>query len=130
MVQKRVKWRPRDAFFVLAGVINMAIVSCPSCNESISSKNKVCPHCDLQLGEVSEEQLARIASRKRVKKQQMFMNHSFLALILFLGGFLYLYSRQPAPDSIEMWLTRGAIAIGCFWYLVNRIILVYLKKKK
>jgi len=116
--------------FCLAGIIAMAIIACPSCNESISSKNKICPHCDVQLDKMDSEQLARIASRKRVKKQQMFINHSFFALILFLGGFFYLYSRQPAPDSIELWLSRAAIAIGCVWYLVNRIILVYLKKKK
>ena len=108
----------------------MAIVSCPSCNESISSKNKVCPHCDLQLGEVSEEQLARIAARKRVKKQQMFMNHSFLALILFLGGFLYLYSRQPVPDSIEMWLTRGAIADWLFLVFSKQNYFSVFKKEK
>lgn len=108
----------------------MAIISCPNCNESISNKNTVCPHCDLQLGEVSEEQLARIASRKRVQKQQKFMNFSFIALLLFLGGFFYLYTRQPAPESLEMLLTKITIAVGCIWYLINRIILVYLKKKK
>lgn len=79
---------------------------------------------------MTEEQLARIASKKRIAKQQMFINHSFLALILFLGGFLYLYWQQPAVGSIQMVLTKAAIGLGCFWYLVNRVILIYLKKKK
>ncbi|MBE0367565.1 hypothetical protein J8L98_14980 [Pseudoalteromonas sp. MMG013] len=108
----------------------MAIVQCPSCNKSISSKSMVCSHCQTQLGDVTEEQLARIASTKRIQKQQMFINHSFLALILFLGGFLYLYWQQPATGTVQMALTKAAIGIGCFWYLVNRVILVYLKKKK
>jgi hypothetical protein len=108
----------------------MAIVQCPSCSKSISNKNTVCPHCDLQLGGMTDEQLERLAIKKRINKQQKIMNHSFLALILFLGGFLFLYWRQPEPESWQMIATQGAIAVGCVWYLVNRVILIYLKKKK
>ncbi|MCF6435707.1 MULTISPECIES: hypothetical protein [Pseudoalteromonas] len=108
----------------------MAIVQCPGCSKSISNKTKVCPHCQLQLGELTEEQIERLAIKKRISKQQKFMNHSFLALILFLGGFLYMYWHQPEPDSLQMIAAQGAIAVGCVWYLVNRVVLIYLKKKK
>lgn len=84
----------------------------------------------MQLGEMTAEQIERLASRKRISKQQKFINHSFLALILFLGGFFYMYWRQPEPGSLQMMAAQGAIATGCVWYLVNRVILIYLKKKK
>ncbi|BBN81285.1 hypothetical protein PA25_12700 [Pseudoalteromonas sp. A25] len=108
----------------------MAIVQCPGCSKSISNKSTACPHCQLQLKEMTAEQIERLAIKQRINKQQKFMNHSFLALILFLGGFLYMYWRQPEPDSLQMMAAQGAIAIGCVWYLVNRVVLIYLKKKK
>ena len=82
------------------------------------------------MGELSAEELAAIAAKNRVKQQQRLLNWSFVALILFLGGFFYLYWRMPAQGSLEHLLGRAAVFIGCAWYLVNRVILVYLKKKK
>ncbi|WP_440053273.1 hypothetical protein ACSLBF_10000 [Pseudoalteromonas sp. T1lg65] len=108
----------------------MAIATCPSCSKSISSKHQVCPHCDVKLGDVSEEDRNRMASRRKAKRQQSLLNYSFVSLILVLGGFLYIYSKQPAPGSTEMLLCRIAIGIGALWYLINRALLVVLKKKK
>ncbi|GEK11557.1 hypothetical protein HUZ36_17915 [Pseudoalteromonas sp. McH1-7] len=108
----------------------MAIAQCPSCNKSISSKHKSCPHCETNLADFSQEDRERAASRNRVKRQQTVMNYSFIALILVLGGFLYIYWQQPAPNSFEMIASKSAIGIGTVWYLINRVILVILKKKK
>ncbi|MCF2857265.1 hypothetical protein L1286_07280 [Pseudoalteromonas sp. SMS1] len=108
----------------------MAIAQCPSCNKSISSKHTICPHCDVELGKISEDELRRLSVRNRIKKQQSIMNYSFLALILFLGGFLYMYWQHPVEGSLEMYAAKSAIGIGMVWYLVNRVILVILKKKK
>jgi hypothetical protein len=108
----------------------MAIVQCPNCSKSISNKHQVCPHCETSIHELDDEQLHRLAAKSRVKKQQKVLNQSFFALILFLGGFLYLYNQAPVKDSLEYNICIGVIAISCVWYLVNRAILVYLKKKK
>jgi predicted amidophosphoribosyltransferase len=108
----------------------MAIITCPNCSKSISNKNKKCPHCEMNLNDTSDEQLKKMANQKKVKQQQTYMNYSFLSLILFLSGFLYLYKQQPAQDTLEMLMTQLAIAAGCIWYIINRVILVYLKKKK
>ncbi|CCQ12201.1 FIG020302: hypothetical protein [Pseudoalteromonas luteoviolacea B = ATCC 29581] len=108
----------------------MAIVQCPSCNKSISDKYKSCPHCEISLSGLDDEQRHRLAIKSRVKKQQMILNHSFFALILFLGGFLYLYNQSPQKGTIEYQVCIGVISLSCVWYLVNRAILVYLKKKK
>ncbi|RZM79973.1 zinc ribbon domain-containing protein [Pseudoalteromonas rubra] len=108
----------------------MAIAQCPSCNKPISSKHKTCPHCHFDVANMDEESLHRETVRRRIKKQQKIMNYSFLALILFLGGFLYLYWQQPVEGTWEMLAAKGAIGVGLVWYLVNRVILVVLKKKK
>ncbi|MEH6395564.1 hypothetical protein [Pseudoalteromonas sp.] len=108
----------------------MAIVSCPSCNKSISDKHKQCPHCDSNVAQLDDEQRQQLAREKRIQKQQMFMNHSFFALIIFLAGFFCLYFLNPEPETPNWYACAAAIAIGCIWYLINRVILVMLKKKK
>lgn len=108
----------------------MAIAQCPSCSKSISSKHTSCPHCQIDLTDFSAEDQERVAARKRVKRQQTFINYSFIALILFLGGFLYIYWQQPEPNSIAMVASKTAIGVGAIWYLINRVVLVILKKKK
>ena len=108
----------------------MAIVSCPSCNKSISDKHKQCPHCESNVAQLDDEQRQQLAREKRIQKQQMFMNHSFFALIIFLAGFFCLYFLHPEPETPKWYACAAAIAIGCIWYLINRVILVMLKKKK
>ncbi len=108
----------------------MAIIRCPKCAKSISDKHQLCPHCYSNFGELSSEQVQQLQREQRIKKQHMFMNHSFLALILFLGGFFCLYFLQPQEKTLQWYAYTSAIGIGCIWYLINRIILVTLKKKK
>lgn len=106
----------------------MARISCPACSKPISDKHKVCPHCDTAVAGLDDHERARLASRRYVKRKQALLNQSFVALIIFLGGFLYLYSREPAADSIEQMTTYCAIAVGFIWYLINRIRIILLKK--
>lgn len=110
--------------------IDMAIVRCPSCDKSISDKHQQCPHCESNVAELNDEQRQQLAREKQIEKQQKFMNHSFFALFIFLGGFFCLYFLHPEPKSIEWYACTAAIGIGCIWYLINRVILVTLKKKK
>ncbi|MBE0386564.1 hypothetical protein PLUTE_a3988 [Pseudoalteromonas luteoviolacea DSM 6061] len=41
-----------------------------------------------------------------------------------------MYWQHPVEGSIEMYAAKSAIGIGMVWYLINRVILVILKKKK
>lgn len=107
----------------------MARTSCPSCAKAISNKHTVCPHCDTVLKGLDRSELERIAARKLARKREKLMNQSFLALILFLGSFLYLYSYEPAQDSHELLATYVVMGIGFIWYIINRIQLVFLRKK-
>lgn len=106
----------------------MARINCPACNKPISDKHKICPHCDTAVGALDEHERAKLASRRYVKRKQALLNQSFVALIIFLAGFFYLYSREPAAESTEQMLTYGAIAVGFLWYIVNRLRIILLKK--
>ncbi|HCV04828.1 hypothetical protein AAEU31_18320 [Pseudoalteromonas sp. SSMSWG5] len=108
----------------------MAIISCPQCAKSISDKHKQCPHCECQVTDLSNEQLQQMQKETRIRRQQKFMNQSFLALILFLGGFFCYYFMHPETESIEWYAYSTAMAVGFVWYIVCRIYLVVLKKKK
>jgi predicted nucleic acid-binding Zn ribbon protein len=109
---------------------SMAIIRCPKCAKSISDKHQHCPHCDSNVAELDSEQIQQIQREQRIQKRQMFINHSFLALILFLGGFFCLYFLQPQEKTFQWYAYIIAIGVGCIWYLINRIALVTLKKKK
>ncbi|MCF2903152.1 hypothetical protein L1264_07270 [Pseudoalteromonas sp. APAL1] len=109
---------------------DMAIISCPQCAKSISDKHKQCPHCECQVTDLSNEQLQQMQKETRIRRQQKFMNQSFLALILFLGGFFCYYFMHPETESIEWYAYSTAMAVGFVWYIVCRIYLVVLKKKK
>lgn len=88
----------------------------------------MCPHCDTALAGLDEHERAKLANRRFVQRKQALLNQSFVALIIFLGGFLYLYSREPAAESLEQMTTYGAIATGFVWYIINRIRIILLKK--
>lgn len=88
----------------------------------------MCPHCDTALAGLDEHERAKLANRQFVQRKQALLNQSFVALIIFLGGFLYLYSREPAAESLEQMTTYGAIATGFVWYIINRIRIILLKK--
>lgn len=108
----------------------MAIIRCPKCAKSISDKYKQCPHCESNISELNDEQVQQLQREQQIKKKQMFINHSFLALIIFLGGFFCLYFLQPQKETLEWYAYTIAIGVGCIWYLINRIVLVTLKKKR
>ena len=108
----------------------MAIIACPSCAKQISDKHQQCPHCEININNLDNEEKKRIASEVKLKKKQQIMNHSFIALIIFLSGFLVLYTRAPEQDSVELLISQSAIAIGFVWYLINRIRLLFVKKTK
>ncbi|TLX49471.1 hypothetical protein CWC31_16155 [Pseudoalteromonas ruthenica] len=108
----------------------MAIISCPQCQKSISDKHQSCPHCNIALEQMNEQDQRRLAARTKLQKQQGLMNQSFIALIFFLGGFLVLYWQHPEPGSWQQNACYGAIVLGFIWYLINRVRLVFLKRKK
>ncbi len=108
----------------------MAIVSCPQCNKQISDKAATCSHCDVELNKQTAESIASAGRVKRIEQAQSIQTQTFIALILFVGGFSLWYWQDTLDDQWYNTLGQGMIAVGFIWYLVNRIRLMVLKRQK
>ena len=108
----------------------MAVINCPSCNKKISDKAKTCSHCDISLEGIDPEQMLAIEAEKRILKKQSLMNQSFIALLLFCGGFLFLFWRDAQPGSWQYISAISSTVLGFIMYLITRVRLILIKRKK
>jgi len=107
----------------------MAIVSCPFCGKKISSKAASCNFCGQGLAEVTPEQLERSDRDRRLQLNQSINTHAMMALILFLGSFLYFYYKMPEPGSLEQRLTYTVMALSALWYIVSKVRMIIFKRQ-
>lgn len=108
----------------------MAVINCPSCNKKISDKAKNCSHCSVDLTALDSEKMASIDRVNRINQGQRLMNYSFIAMLLFCGGFLFMYWDNVTPGSWQHTLAMISSAIGFIMYIVIRIRLLFFKRKK
>lgn len=108
----------------------MAVINCPSCNKKVSDKAKTCSHCNIQINTLDQEQLHAIEAEQRIRKKQTLMNHSFIAMLLFCGGFLFLFWQNAQPGSWQYYTSVASTVIGFILYIITRVRLVFLKRKK
>lgn len=108
----------------------MAVINCPSCKKKISDKAKACSHCNMPIADVDQEKLALIKQTNAIKQQQNLMTHSFIAMLLFCGGFLFFYVQDAQPGTIVYFASIGATVVGFILYLVTRVRLLLLKRNK
>lgn len=106
----------------------MAVISCPSCKNKISDKAKTCSHCQLDLQNVDEEKLQTINKIKVINKSQKLMMHSFIAILLFCGGFLFFYSQDVKLGTWQYSVSVMSTVVGFVLYIVTRIRLFLLKR--
>ncbi|MGJ8682588.1 hypothetical protein [Paraglaciecola sp.] len=106
----------------------MALVDCPSCNKKISDKAKTCQHCEFSFGEASPEDIARKRNLNLYLKKQQVQTQSMIAMLLFVGGFGFMYWGGVSADDFQYKIAVGVSIIGFVWYLVNRVRLVFLKR--
>ena len=107
----------------------MAVINCPACSNKISDKSKKCSHCGLVMKGLDQEKMASIEMEKRIKKKQSLMNQSFIALLLFCGGFLYMFWQNVQTGSVEYIVAFTATIIGFCWYIINRVRILIEKRK-
>lgn len=108
----------------------MAIISCPYCDKRVSNKAEVCTHCGGTIAGQTEESLENQQAIFKIKRQQRLMAQSFIALLLFLAGFLSLYLVDTETYPWARKVSSGAIALGFIWYIVVRGYMLVTKKKK
>tara|TARA_A200000159_G_scaffold141565_1_gene144464 strand:+ start:630 stop:1064 length:435 start_codon:yes stop_codon:yes gene_type:complete len=106
----------------------MALIDCPSCGKKMSDKAKTCPNCDFSYGEASVEDIERKENMKRFKKMHSIQNQSMLAMLLFIGGFGFMYWGGVAPGDTQHSAALMACVIGFLWYGINRVRIVLLKR--
>jgi len=71
----------------------MAVTNCPGCQKKISDKAKICNHCNLDLSELDADKLASLNRVNLINKTQRINELLFIAMLLFCGGFLFMFGR-------------------------------------
>lgn len=107
----------------------MAVINCPSCSKKISDKSKSCNHCGTQLEGLDHDKLASIKRENRIKQQASLMNHSFVAMLLFCGGFLFLFWHNAQPGTWEYITAMTSTVLGFVLYIVTRVRILLVKRK-
>jgi hypothetical protein len=105
----------------------MAVINCPNCKKKISDKAKSCSHCEIDLTTVDADKIASMKKVDKINKSQTLMNHSFIAMLLFCGGFLFLYLQDAQQGNWQYFISIGSAVIGFILYIVTRVRLVMLK---
>ncbi len=105
----------------------MAVINCPNCKKKISDKAKSCSHCQVDLVNIDLEQIASMKKVHKINKSQSLMNHSFIAMLLFCGGFLFLFWHDAEQGTWQYISSISCAVIGFIWYIATRVRLLLLK---
>jgi uncharacterized membrane protein YvbJ len=106
----------------------MALIDCPSCGKKISDKTKKCPHCQFDLANLDVEELSRRRGISRYKKLMAIQTQSMIAIMMFITGFAFIYWGNIEPTGNKYKLAIACSTVGFFWYVVNRVRLVLIKR--
>ena len=107
----------------------MAIINCPQCSTKISDKNKTCPHCKLDMSNLSEEKIHSLSKINALKNNQNMMTYQAIAMLMFLGGVFGWYNIEDT-ESPQYTAAIASTVIGFFWYIINRFIMIWQKRSK
>ncbi len=101
----------------------MAIVTCPQCDNRISSQFSLCPHCGFQRGEVDEDELREHRRRKIRDRVYYLKMASYGVLTLLLLAFAWYW---VATDNFRYQSSSGPyilFTVAAAAYLVIRSLL-------
>ena len=108
----------------------MAVINCPQCKKKISDKAKSCEHCQLSFAELDQDKMNNLTQLNNINRAQRLMNYSFIAMLLFCGGFLFMFWDNVEQGSWQHTLAMISTVIGFIMYIVVRAMLLYNKFKK
>ena len=107
----------------------MAVINCPGCSKKISDKAKSCNHCNLNLSGLDADKIASINRVDLINKTQRLMNYSFIAMLLFCGGFLFMFWDNVELGSWQHNLAMASAMLGFVMYIIIRAMLLFTKRK-
>ncbi len=112
----------------------MALINCPNCKKRVSSKAKVCSHCNSNLTisedgkELTEEQIASRAKLARIKMRYSLQMQAMAGIILFIAGFmLWYFVGNKGLTEVSHFVQIGIALAGGVWYLITRVRLITFK---
>ncbi|MCW8834614.1 MAG: hypothetical protein OQK09_08815 [Colwellia sp.] len=108
----------------------MAVINCPGCKKKISDKAKQCSHCNMILADLDAEKMASLNRINRINQGQKLMNYSFVAMLLFCGGFLFMFWDNVEQGTWQHTTAMACSALGFIMYIVIRIRLLFFKRQK
>ncbi|QKK01508.1 MAG: zinc ribbon domain-containing protein [Pseudomonadota bacterium] len=109
----------------------MAIIHCPGCSRRISNQVKACPHCGLAMGELSQEDVDRIARRYWRRQVYRASNITYFGMTLLVVGAIWWWLAEPAgwalpPPPVAV----GLVSLGVAVYLAARVWLFWLRLRR
>lgn len=108
----------------------MAVINCPSCKKKISDKATQCSHCNLALTALDVDKIASVNRINRINQGQRLMNYSFVAMLLFCGGFLFMFWDNVEQGTWQHTAAMASTVIGFILYIIIRIKLLFFKRQK
>lgn len=99
----------------------MAIIACPNCGKSTSSKADNCLACGMRLAAGDHERQARTAARARREQKRRMTSQAVLATLLGVTGGLWLiFGDAPRQGGMARAISLGMLIGGLIWYLYLR----------
>ncbi|MBL0712011.1 MAG: hypothetical protein JJV99_13525 [Colwellia sp.] len=105
----------------------MAVINCPHCKKKISNKVRQCNYCSLPLTELDTDKVASLHRIVRVNQKQRLINYSFIAMLLFCGGFLFMFWNNVEQGTWQYTTAMTSAVIGFIMYIVIRVRLLFFK---
>ena len=107
----------------------MTVINCSGCHKKISDKAQTCHYCNLDLSELDSDKIASLNRVNLINKTQQLMNYSFIAMLLFCGGFLFMFWDGVEPGSWQHNLAMVSAITGFVMYIIIRAMLLFTKRK-
>ena len=107
----------------------MAVINCPGCRNKISDKATSCNHCNIDLTGLDADKISSLNRVNVINKTQRLMNYSFIAMLLFCGGFLFMFWDNVQPGSWQHNIAMASAGIGFVMYIIIRAMLLFTKQK-
>ncbi len=83
----------------------------------------------MNLSEIDADKLANLNRVNLINKSQRLMNYSFVAMLLFCGGFLFMFWDNVEQGTWQHIMAMTSAIIGFVMYIVIRAMLLLTKRK-
>lgn len=104
------------------------IIHCPGCNKRISSRNKACPHCRIEIGDSGEGADAEhVSARLAMHRRHRLQMQMYIALFILVGGAVWVWAGSEGFVKEPGTLSLATLTIGALWYIGIRIYMIYSK---